>query len=177
MEYLNTQIKSSLGFSLIEVLVALSLLTVVFLGIVQLMARSGQVAEQAQDKFIAASLAREGLELVRAVRDTTWFTDADRSHWIQGAMCGDFTYDAARLRQQQPFGTSADSRLYIQSDGQWTHQPNTSGETSFQRVMSVDCSEKDNTPPRVTVSSRVGWDYRGQQREVVLKERLYNWLP
>lgn len=164
------------GFTLLEVLVALSFLTVISLSTIQLITRARQSADLARQDFVAVNLAREGLELVRAVRDTNWFLIPDRSLWIDEDMCQSFTYDASKLRAEDPVGPQGASILYIQANGEWTHTP--SGvPTQYSRVFEVDCSEKDNDPGIVTVTSRVTWQDRGTPHEVALKEKLYNWLP
>lgn len=170
---------SQFGFTLIEVLVALSLLVLVSLGVIQLVLRSKQVADVGGEQFVAANLAREGVELVRSLRDTTWFTDDDRSHWISDAMCGTFTYDIDRLHNGDfEVGAEDEADILIQDDGHFSHAslPD-SVATPFARVLEVDCSEREGNPPYVTVIARVSWENRGQPREVLLKEKLYNWLP
>lgn len=165
------------GFSLIEVLVALAFLTIISLSVIQLLTRSQQAAEIAREDFVATNLAREGLELVRDVRDTNWFSTVDRSLWIDQEMCNaPFTYDAASLRNHEPVGSQSQSQLYIQTNGEWAHTP-TGEATQYDRILTVNCSEKDNDPAYVTVQSRVTWLNRGQPHDVVLQEKLYNWLP
>lgn len=164
------------GFSLIEVLVALAFLTIVSLSVIQLVTRARQAAEVARQDFVAANLAREGLELVRAVRDTNWFASSDRSLWIQDDMCDTFTYDSEMLREGADVGSEAVADLYIQDNDEWTHSA--AGEsTPYQRVLTVDCNDKDSDPAFVTVTAEVRWQNRGLPHEVVLKEKLYNWLP
>ena len=164
------------GFTLLEVLVALSFLTIISLSTIQLITRARQAADLARQDFVAVNLAREGLELVRATRDTNWFSTVDRSLWIQEDMCQSFTYDAAMLRARASVGSPAASALYIQQNGEWGHD--VSGEpTQYEREFDVDCSEKDRDPGVVTITSRVTWQDRGLPHEVLLREKLYNWLP
>lgn len=173
------------GFTLIGVLVALTMVSVVTIGIAQLMTRAEQVVQIARSEFIATNLAREGLELVRSVRDTNWFTDDNRAHWIDDRMCGQFTYDANDARHHHSPGGIDKAQLFIHGSNQeWRHSGSSSEITLFSRILEVDCTEKDNDPADpnanpafVLVTSRVFWEERGQEREVVLKEKLYNWFP
>jgi len=170
--------KSSIkGFTIIEVLVALFFLITITFAVIQLVTRASQVAQRAQEGFVAANIAREGVELIRARRDTQWFTDADRSNWIPSQMCDSpFTFDAISLRNRYGVTVGGAGDLYIASNGEWSHTPSDTT-TPYKRVLEVDCSEKDGDPGFVTTTSRVTWVSRGESREVVLKEKLYNWLP
>src|SRR5688572_8908250 len=61
------------GMTLIGVLVATLILTSGALAVVGLMAQTEKNSGLSQEKFVAANLAREGLELVQAYRDHNWF--------------------------------------------------------------------------------------------------------
>lgn len=164
------------GFTLIEVLVALFILVTITFAVIHLITRSQQVAGLAQENFVAVNIAREGLELVRATRDTQWFQDPDRANWIPDTMCGgNFTLDAVTVRSHATVFSSGDGALYIADNGEWTHAL-TNTPTPYKRTLAVDCSNKDGDPSYVTVSATVTWVSRGQARNVVLKEKLYNWL-
>lgn len=57
------------GFSLVEVLVAITLLLIALVGPMTFFARSSQSAEVANDRVIATFLAQEGTELIQKLRD------------------------------------------------------------------------------------------------------------
>ena len=64
------------GFTLVEVLVSLSLLLVVLVGPLTFLASSSQSAQIANEQIIATFLAQEGAEIVHKVRDDelmAWF--------------------------------------------------------------------------------------------------------
>lgn len=61
-----------LGFTLIELIIAIGVFTVGILGAFSLALANLRIARENQDRVIAADLAREGLELVRNIRDTNW---------------------------------------------------------------------------------------------------------
>lgn len=186
------------GISLLGVVVAVVLMASSALATARLVVRSDQAAALAREKFVAANLAREGLELIRWVRDNNHFAaDADRS-WTSG-LCNpgqdegftgmrQFAIDARSAHQQgQVIDLSSteliESLLYLDGE-EWTHTI-TSSPTRYSRDLSVDCSEKaeDLTNPAqpkpafITVTSRVRWLYRGNEKSVVIKEQLYDWLP
>lgn len=170
---------SQQGLTLIGVLVATIVISVVGVSASQLLTRSERVAEVASSQFVATNLAREGLELVRLIRDNNWFASDDPVEWIGEELCQQFTYDAVMARQGDGPGSVDGAALFVDSRTQeWSHNSGGNGEDSgYKRILEVDCSDKDAELPFVTVSSTVSWEVRGEAREVVLKEKLYNWLP
>lgn len=175
------------GFTLIEVMVAVVIISVLAVTVTQVMSRAEATVDVSRETFVAVNIAREGLELVRSVRDSNWFADDDRTLWLQQGLCDDssqsyldddrqFTLDAEGVRNNSGVGSVADAALYIDEDGGWTHA-RMSEKTPYERVIHIDCSTKINNPPYVTVTAEVLWRSRGQDRNVTLREKLYNWLP
>ena len=58
------------GFGIIEMIVAMAILSTALIGAVSLASLNMQVQRQAEFKLIAVNLAREGIEVVRNIRDT-----------------------------------------------------------------------------------------------------------
>jgi prepilin-type N-terminal cleavage/methylation domain-containing protein len=173
---------NSRGFTLIEILVAISILTVGALAAMRLMARSENIAHISRQQFVGLSVAREGLELVRDLRDTNWFSQDDEKAWAN-TLCPDggehaFTLDAAMVRAgTASVGDVQQPELYIQENGEWAHQVSRQ-DTGFSRTLTVDCShylDDDPAPQYITVTSHVSWKEGETQRVVDLKEKLFNW--
>src|SRR4051812_36397281 len=78
MSILQEKLKhhSQQGFSLIEALVALAILSVALVPAVLLSNSALRAASVIRDDTIAAGLAQEGIEVVRTIRDANWFTGA-----------------------------------------------------------------------------------------------------
>ena len=62
----------SAGFTLIEVLVALAILTVAISPLLVTAVSSLRVSALIQNNLIASNLAQEGIEIIRNIRDTNW---------------------------------------------------------------------------------------------------------
>ncbi len=60
------------GFTLLGVLVAAAMVAIVLGGVVIVAQRSGAASRQTKERLTATYLAREGIELVRAIRDNNW---------------------------------------------------------------------------------------------------------
>lgn len=58
------------GFTLVELIIAIAVFTVGIMGAFTLALANLRIARENQDRVIAADLAREGLELMRNIRDT-----------------------------------------------------------------------------------------------------------
>lgn len=184
---------SQRGLSLLDVLLASTIIAVGTIATARLMAQSQHFSLSGRDTFIASNLTREGLELVRAVRDTNWFlARGDGRHWTTG-LCDpgsdssftgqrEFTLDATQARRLEPVGDIAHADLFLTDAGEWTHRP-TSQKTRFRRRVSVDCQFKNGNPNHakntesITVTATVAWQQDEKDRSLVIKEILYNWLP
>lgn len=175
---------SNKGLSLIGTLVAVVILALVVVVASRLTARTQQAARLSRENFAAATAAREGLELVRAMRDTNWFLQrSDNRHWTHG-LCTNpdtgetfderqFTLDARTVRRLNPVGDSETSLLTIGSSGEWTHHAE-GKPTPYHRVLAVDCRDRDVS---IVVTARVSWPSNaGLERTLILSERLYDWF-
>lgn len=171
------------GLSLLGTLVAVIVLALAVVIGSRLTARTQQAGRLSRESAIAATAAREGLELVRAVRDTNWFLQrSDNRHWTHG-LCTNpntgetfderqFTLDAKTVRRLEPVGDSQSSLLTVENNHEWTHS--SSGQpTPYRRVLTVDCRDRD---VGLIVSAAVTWvSNSGQERTLTLSERLYDW--
>ena len=63
-----------LGFTIVETLVALVVLSMAIIPALYLSTKAVDISEEIRDDLVAAGLAQEGIEVVRAIRDTNWFT-------------------------------------------------------------------------------------------------------
>lgn len=182
-----TNSKKSEGFTLIGVLVAAIIIVMGTLATTRLLGTTERFAGLGRENFIAINSAREGLELVRAMRDTNWFTNEDRTFWLDHGICRtdtttfsdtkrQFTVDPSVVRNNDTV-TLGDIRLYVNAtNNEWTHTASDKL-TPFSRIITVDCSQAEAEVARVTVESKVTWTSRGQEREVSVKEVFFNWLP
>jgi len=61
----------SAGFTIVEVLIALTIFSIAVAGVITVAVRGGMGVNAAKNKVIAAYLADEGIELMRSFRDTS----------------------------------------------------------------------------------------------------------
>ncbi|RJQ13830.1 hypothetical protein C4553_02175 [Candidatus Parcubacteria bacterium] len=72
------------SFSLVEVLVAVSVLLLGTVGVMSLLATAITTAASAQSNLIAAYLAQEGIEIIRKIRDENFIANKNMDQQIPG---------------------------------------------------------------------------------------------
>ncbi|MDR0369077.1 MAG: prepilin-type N-terminal cleavage/methylation domain-containing protein [Candidatus Peribacteria bacterium] len=60
------------AFTLVEVIIALTLFSFVIIGVIFVVTRSYRYVENAKMQVMAVNLAREGVEMMYTIRDTNW---------------------------------------------------------------------------------------------------------
>lgn len=185
------------GFSLLGVVIASAFVVLVITAIAGLGQRTSAATRTAKERLIATFLAREGIELVRAIRDNNWLatprcaSEPCTIYWRGGPagtgtknICdGAFRIDAGTVE----LSSNADVRIY-RSGLVYNHDA--AGRlTPFRRQIVIVSAENDalcpppasvsNLPPRppFAVIVTVRWTARdGLERKVTLVEELYPWM-
>lgn len=89
--------KSNRGETLIEVIIALTVLIMGTVGSLHLLGVAGKNNQITKEKVLATDLAREGIEAVRSIRDTNWlrFAGERRVCWnnLDSNACNDVNND------------------------------------------------------------------------------------
>ncbi|MFZ3043509.1 MAG: prepilin-type N-terminal cleavage/methylation domain-containing protein [Minisyncoccia bacterium] len=187
----NTTIPT--GFTLIETMVAVSILTLAIAGPLFTASRAIVAAETARDQLTASYLAQEGIEYVRMMRDnvflatyqaggfnisnTAWtsFVTGDGSASIASCRASTCTLDPARamgtgagLSLQTCSGASC-TALYLSNNIYTQQQLGT--RTPFTRtIQAVDVSANDER-----IVSTVSWSFHGTSYSVSITDHLTPW--
>jgi len=190
----------SRGFTLLETLVAFTVIVGGILGPFTLASRSIGAAIFARNELIAANLAAEGIELVHGFRTSNVLSGAvwDNNLGALGTS-RDYRIDAicsaapcipsnapnfqrcSLVDCSQPLLFSIGTRLYSYQSG--------GAATSFVRVLIIDRRPPPSNPyfddralpqpvpeeDQMTVISRVSWVDRGISRQIEVVEVLYDW--
>ncbi|MCP6727001.1 MAG: prepilin-type N-terminal cleavage/methylation domain-containing protein [Patescibacteria group bacterium] len=151
------------GFTVIEVLVALVLLTVGAGGAFSLLSRTVSFTSAVNGRLVATYLAQEGIEVVRNIRDTNWLEGEDLNEGIaDGSWEVDYT--------TTDLINSYDGEYLKLSNG--IYQYGAGEDTSFQRNITIG-----NITDGISVDVAVTWAVKGQEYLVESSTILYNWLP
>jgi len=192
------------GQSFIEAMVAITVIITAISSSLALIQSSITATRVGGMQVVAANLAREGVEVVRAMRDTNWLkSQAFQLDLVDGGgsktarplldvVNGGWTlsFDATAL-------SSANAQVYLMPDGVYVQadsQPSGSSVSPYSRVISLQHICRDDgtgterivggvatclgseTLAGIAVGSSVRWrGVGGQYQTLTAEERLYDW--
>ncbi len=157
------------GFTLIEVIIAIAVMTVGVLGIYSLVSRVIISTSLSVSQLTASYLAQEGLEFSRNMRDTNFLKmrQGEEIAWTEGLLsCAagcEIDYNDLAFASYQDRFLKATGSFYAYDAGQ---------DTKFKRKIII-------TQPSaifLEVVVLVTWQERGNSREIQAAEKLYNWF-
>ncbi|MBU4217108.1 prepilin-type N-terminal cleavage/methylation domain-containing protein [Candidatus Parcubacteria bacterium] len=161
------QINNNTAFSIIEVMVAIGIVSVGMMGVLSLMTRNVLTQTLNKNNLIASMLAQEGLELVREVRDTNWLIDPPVS--FDDGIPATSTIDFYGFESTgQDFSSSA-TDIKMDEYGFYGHTGATS--TIFKRLITVSRTN----PEFINVKSTVRWSQSGKNHDYIAETLLYDW--
>jgi len=156
------------GFTLIETLVAIIILTVAIAGPLTIASKSLSSALLARDQITAFFLAQEGVELVRNTRDTNSLTGNPWLSGIPNTSGGPFSVDGKTLVMSTCSGVCPYLK-YDEASGFYTYA---SGEdTDFRRTLSV----VEINPNEVEIAVTVEWVTGIYDRSFTIREHILDW--
>ncbi|OHA70375.1 MAG: hypothetical protein A3F15_02440 [Candidatus Wildermuthbacteria bacterium RIFCSPHIGHO2_12_FULL_40_12] len=139
---------SEKGQSLMELIIAVGIFTVVVSGLAFFILNSYVSGRLSYEVTKAGFLAQEGMEAVRSIRDNDWTELEDGDHAL------------------------------IVSDGKWFFDPVATEEdiggqlTEGKRVITIESVEDDSKK----ITSKIGWKFsEGRMEEIILESYLANW--
>jgi len=158
------------GVTLMETLVALGILvTGVFAG-VSLMISTLTFSQSNEQTITVANLAREGLEIVRSIRenDPDYFFSslADGDYVIDSYTWDDLTHlaDSANIANCSNCLLNLNNNRYLHTSG---------NATIFKRMVSIDTDSTNSWDKKIV--SRVYWSEHGKSHTFILESHLTDW--
>ena len=159
---------SNKGFTLIEVLLSVFIITVAVLGLYNGISYSFNSIEKAKDKFVAAYLAEEGIELVKNIRDSNFV--ANKTDWKEGLTVCSGSYGCRIDYNDASLITNANSteeKAPLWIDNGFYNYTASGIKTIFSRKIAIS----DVNADKIKVSIVVYYD----NEEFLLEQYLYNW--
>jgi len=162
--------KKQAGFTLIEVIAVLLILSIGLLGILSLIIQNIQSQSINKSTLIAYQLAQEGAELIRKTRDTQWNLGVDWDTYFPEVSTAR-NYYMSYLDTHPSLASPADlTRLYQDDEGFYSHDP--SGDFSgFSRTINLTRLSEGSLFVRVTIA----WQEYNRNMSYVLETMLYDW--
>lgn len=176
------KISKKTGFSLLEVMVALSLLMITISSTTALIANSFNTVIEAKNKIIARYLAQEAIEYVRKVRDDNSFENPTAPNkWLKnplnscntGVSCGIDVFDNIgkgdiKVCSGGPYNFC--KIKYDSASGEYGHINGV--DTIFKREINID-EIQNQIEAKITVT--ISWQHMGTNKSFVLTEHIFNY--
>ena len=185
------KVKYNKGFSVVEVVICISIISVGMMAVFTLLIQNIQVQSMSKNKLIASVLAQEGIELVREIRDNNWILARtfNIQEWASGDTTGpgfdDIIQDGTYTIDITDFSidltandfTSGATRLYLQN-GSYVHDSTNASSTPFSRLITVTMHDVDvdGIDESMTLTSDVMWTQNGREMHYVAQTRLFDWV-
>ncbi len=168
---------SKSGFTLVETLVAISILLLAILGPLSIATKGVSTSLVARDQVTAFYLAQEAIEHLKNMRDTYAISGLAWSGFVT-AVNGCKTTKGCSIDAlqtgQSSIATCSNfnpcSALYIDDNGRYTQQQFTTSSPFTRKVVIEDTGNSNEMRVVVTLS----WQTAGQNKTFSIQENLYN---
>lgn len=151
------------SFTLIEVMVALYVLIVGLLAAVSLLVRTMSLTEVTAEKFIAANLAQEGIEIVRNIRDNNILSSRS---WNAGLNTGSYRAD-----YNDNVLLSYDGRYLLFNFSTGLFSYDSGNKSIFRREIKISYPNSYE----MKVNSLVSWQVKGINFDLNVEDHLYDY--
>lgn len=153
------------GFSLVELMVAISMIAIVFTSLISLVNTVLANLSYSHNYLVASYLAQEGIELITQKRNENFKNGDAFDNKIIGN-CLEIDYKGA----SRP--CSGESNVFLKYSEDNGFQYGSGSNTVFKRTIKTE-KVSDN---EIRVQSIVKWKTRNQDFEIVVEDHLYNWF-
>ena len=165
--------KSDKGFTMIELIVTISILSVGIIGSYSAFSSINSLTHSISPRLTAVYLAQEGQEIVRNIRDSNYIDGKNWKFGLSNCKNGcQADYKAgtdSESNSNKLKNYSDDNFLILNADGFYGYEEGI--KTIFKRKITID--NISNSSLKVDVL--VMWDYQGKSFEFKTESYLYDW--
>lgn len=172
------------GQTLVEALVAIGIVVIALISILNISLSYISLGSQTVERTTAIFLAREGIEIARAIRDSKWLNP--NNVWPYGLTNGNWIINYndtafSTVADNSSIGSCTNCKLYLDFNGRYIHTI-TSTPTPFRRMITISTGDDlgvvcpgSGDGCEKKIESKVYWTERGRAHQITLEERLTNW--
>ena len=168
MRHHNKFIANKGGFTLVETMVALTVLLVSVVGPISLIGNSLRNIYYVRDQMVAINLAQEGIEVTRWRRDSNML-DGAPTLWDAGLDVGSYIVDAPLFA----LDSSADTKVYQDAAGFYRQGTGFTTATQFLRTVTIESAATGERK----VTSTVTWNTGNDAGTITAVGHLFNVIP
>lgn len=154
------------GFTLIEVIVSIGIISLVLVGVMLSISLSLSSAARVKNNLIAANLAQEGLEIVRNIRDKDWHSGGSFGASLAN---GNYLVDW----NSQSLLSFSDS--FLKKDAVGLYNYSSGQDTIFKRKIIIENSLQNPPTVEKTAKVEVSWQEKSGSKTIQAELRLFNW--
>lgn len=182
LKCLNVKMRDK-GFTFLEVIIAIFLVTVGITGVFLLITRTIGTISLSFSQLTAAYLTQEGIEIVRNIRDTNFIEQTiGLNTWDEGLVLpaidcstgceADYTATAQLDPTLSAFGGN-----FLRIDSNDFYNYTIGDPTKFKRKITIvpEDVDGDGINDILEVSVEVTWEEKGEAQSHSAQENLYNW--
>ncbi len=164
--------KKSSGFTMIEIVVVLFIVSMGLFGVMSLIIQNIQSQSYDKNTLIAGQLAQEGIELIREVRDSNWLAGRSFDANLASGM-GSYQYymDYQDAVPHKYTNNPAELILKQGSKGYYLDSTAVGVSSIFSRLITI----KKLSLFALQVDSKVSWRDHGRNYSYKLETLLYDW--
>lgn len=161
----------SKGFTLVEVFIALLVVSIGIGGVIALVGQTSAFGANASSQLMATFLAQEGVEIARNIRDSNFLAihNGGTVAWDAGLAGCTSSQAGCEADYTSTVLTPLQDRFLNFVNGFYSYSPG--AQTQFKRKIFADGSGDTRT-----VTVQVTWQERGRSHTVTGATLLYNWL-
>jgi len=177
----------SKSFTLLEVILAITVLTLAVGGSFILIQQTLTSVSVVQSKLTASYLAQEGIEIVKNIRDNNWLKFQPWDQGLEVGDCWEGDYQTGAPPDYSPLTSCPFPYQYdnlrflgINESGFYGYSYTPGNKTVFKRKIIISDKVDLDDPPdeeidKLKVSVEVFWTERGKFHSITAQEYLYNW--
>ena len=155
------------GTTLVEAIVSVLIFSVGIIPSLTIILLANSFSSSIKNNLIASSLAQEGIEVVRAIRDNNWFNNRS---FDSGLASGTYRID---WNSTSLLAEDVNPPLKLSSAGLYNY---TSGaDTGFQRRIIITKDPTVACNCELKIITEITWAERGKTQTITVESHLFNW--